>query len=77
MHMAKKDLQYISAFYEIKMLHVHCTCICVYQGKKRKNPCIDNLRKIGVDTQYLYTDTTKSKIVDTHEHNSYICMCFI
>lgn len=45
--------------------------------KKEKNPCIDNLRKIGVDTQYLYTDTTKSKIVDTHEHNSYICMCFI
>lgn len=32
----KKDLQWISGFYEIKMLHVSCTCICVYQWKKMK-----------------------------------------
>lgn len=32
----KKDLRCISGFYEIKMLHVSCTCICVYQWKKNE-----------------------------------------
>lgn len=74
LHMSKKDLQYISGFHEIKILHVHCTCIRVYQ---KKNPCIDNFHKIRVDTQYLYTySTTQYITVDTQEHNSYIYMCF-
>lgn len=34
----KKNLhvRYISRFYEIKMLHIHCTCIGVYERKMKK-----------------------------------------
>lgn len=60
MYWKKKDLRGISGFYEIKMLHVNCTCICVYQKKKWKK-CVTWFSSHFIDSFNKIFSTFKIK----------------